>query len=593
VGTSGRAGTGARAGTPEGQRQLRVATVDDRPPRLVRRGANGPGGPGGPGGSGGSGGPGGPTGPGGRGRGPGGPRGPRARGKASPAQLRAIKVRFRRALTLLLLTLAAPGSAQRIAGAPLWREKLGSLVLRVYGGLLALVALLALIWLIHREFVLGVFTHELILRALAMLLIVAGIGWPLLTIDAWRLGEVRTLPVNSRRQLAALAGLMALVTCAVPIAAGRRVWAAADLIGDVFTASKHSNAVDGRYNVLLLGGDAGPDRVGTRPDSMNLASIDTATGQTSLFSLPRNLQNVHFPAGTAAARALPHGWSCGDTCLLNAIYTWGGEHKQYFPGVADPGAEAMKEAVQGVTGLKVNYYVLIDLQGFRSLIDAVGGIDIDVVAKTPIGGETTKITRWIQPGQQHLNGFHALWYARSRAYTSDYDRMARQRCVMTAMVNQLDPTTVLSNFQKIASASQQVVSTDIPAGDLPQFITLAQKAKQSQITSTQFVPPLITPKNPDFNLIRSRVAQVISDDEHGVSAPTASPAAGETPSAAASNSASNSTSKPAASAAASASPAAGKTAATASPGASAGASGGSTGAAAGPSVDVRQVCKAS
>jgi LCP family protein required for cell wall assembly len=488
--------------------------------------------------------------------------------------------------------LAAPGSAQRIAGEPVWRQTLGRLVLRIYAGVLASVALLVLIWLIHRESVFGLFTHQFVLRSLALGLIAIGIAWPLLTLDAWHLGEVRTLPVNSRRQLAVLAAVMALVTCAVPIAAGRRVWSAANLIGGVFTASKHSAAVDGRYNVLLLGGDAGPDRTGTRPDSMNLASIDEKTGQTALFSLPRNLQNIPFPPGTLAAKALPHGWSCGDTCLLNAIYTWGAAHPQYFPGAADPGAEAMKEAVHAVTGLTVNYYVLIDLQGFRSLIDAVGGINIDVVAKTPIGGETSKITRWIEPGKQHLNGFHALWYARSRAYTSDYDRMARQRCVMTAMVNQLDPTTVLANFQKIASASQQVVSTDIPAGDLPQFLTLAQKAKHNQIVSVQFVPPLITPKDPDFTVIRSRVAAVISDQEHGVSStPTASSSASASSGSASGVSPSPSPSSSGA-AGTSASPVGSSSASGSSGSASSGSASASTGAAgSAPAVDVRQVCQ--
>jgi LCP family protein required for cell wall assembly len=290
---------------------------------------------------------------------------------------------------------------------------------------------------------------------------------------------------------------------------GKRLWAGADLINGVFGAGKESSAADGRFNVLLLGGDAGPDRMGTRPDSMTLASIDVETGRTVLLSLPRNLENVPFAPGSAAAKARPQGWSCGDECLLNGIYTWGSEHRSVFPGVADPGAEAMKQAVEGVTGLHVNYYVLIDLRGFSRLIDAMGGIRLTVNAKVPIGGGTSKVSGYIEPGTQTLDGYHALWFARSRHGANDYERMARQRCVMDAMVHQLDPATVLTKFQDIAAASKHVVSTDIPAGELATFLDLAAKAKSQKISSVQFVPPLINPARPDLGLIKSKVEAAV------------------------------------------------------------------------------------
>jgi hypothetical protein len=112
--------------------------------------------------------------------------------------------------------------------------------------------------------------------------------------------------------------------------------------------------------------------------------------------------------------------------------------------------------------------------------------------------------------------------------------MARQRCVMTAMVNQLDPSTLLTNFQKIAAAGKQVVSTDIPAADLPTFLTLGQQAKRRKIESVQFVPPLIVPHHPDFSVIRQRVAAVIAASETGTDAAPPAALASATPSAAAS-----------------------------------------------------------
>jgi LCP family protein required for cell wall assembly len=228
---------------------------------------------------------------------------------------------------------------------------------------------------------------------------------------------------------------------------------------------------------------------------------------------------------------MPEGWSCGDNCLLNAIYTWGTQHRSLFPGAADPGAEAMKEAVEGITGLHVNYYVLIDLKGFSSLIDAMGGIRVTVNAPVPIGGGTSKVSGYIKPGTQLLDGYHALWFARSRHGASDYARMARQRCVMDAMLHQLDPGTVLAKFQDIAAAGKQVVSTDIPAGQLGTFLDLAAKAKSEKISSVQFVPPLINPARPDFSVVRAKVSAAVDASENPPASSTSSAPRKGTPSA--------------------------------------------------------------
>ena len=109
--------------------------------------------------------------------------------------------------------------------------------------------------------------------------------------------------------------------------------------------------------------------------------------------------------------------------------------------------------------------MLIDLKGFESLVDAVGGITMDVYRRVPIGGGGSPISGYVEAGKnRHLDGREALWFARSRADSSDYDRIVRQKCVMTAMLDQLDPVTVLTKFNKIAAASKRVVATDIPAG---------------------------------------------------------------------------------------------------------------------------------
>ena len=160
--------------------------------------------------------------------------------------------------------------------------------------------------------------------------------------------------------------------------------------------------------------------------------------------------------------------------------------------------------------------MLIDLKGFEALVDAVGGITMDVYRRVPIGGGGSRISGYVEAGKnRHLDGREALWFARSRADSSDYDRIVRQKCVMTAMLNQLDPMTVLTKFNKIAAASKRVVATDIPAADVNTMLDLALKAKKLPVSSVALVPPLIYPGKPDFAVAHSAVADKIAGRRGG------------------------------------------------------------------------------
>lgn len=263
--------------------------------------------------------------------------------------------------------------------------------------------------------------------------------------------------------------------------------------------------------MLLLGGDSGADRVGTRPDSINLVSVDADTGWSVMFGFARDTENINFRDGSLLKRLMPAGWNCGDQCLLNGLYQWGTENRAKFPtSIKDPGVEATREAVEALSGIDIQYSVLIDLRGFQQFVDAVGGLTLDVKQRTPIGGGTSRVSGYIAPGVQHLDGYHALWYARSRQGSSNYERMARQRCVMTAMLQQLNPQTVLLKFQDLARAGSSIVRTDIPQDQLGMFVDLALKAKSQKVRSVNFVPPLINPWSYDAAVVRSTVARDIA-----------------------------------------------------------------------------------
>nr|WP_232488096.1 LCP family protein [Brevibacterium antiquum] len=287
-------------------------------------------------------------------------------------------------------------------------------------------------------------------------------------------------------------------------------------MSDLFASGKAAKPVDGRYNILLLGSDAGKGRTGIRPDSLSLVSIDAKTGKTVIVGLPRNMENVPFPKDSPLHQYYPQGYNCGDECLLNAVFQQGERHKDEFENPKRAGEQATMDATSAITGLEVQYFAMVNLKGFESLIDSLGGITLVSGKRVPISskvdpntGEHGPVKGWIEPGKQKLDGFHALWFARSREFSSDYERMVRQRCVQTAMVKQLDPATVLTRYQEIAKATPGALATDIPSSEVDDFVDLALKVKSQKIESLDLTPPNVTPSQPDFDAARSLIADTI------------------------------------------------------------------------------------
>jgi polyisoprenyl-teichoic acid--peptidoglycan teichoic acid transferase len=326
----------------------------------------------------------------------------------------------------------------------------------------------------------------------------------------------------------AFVGVLCLAVAAPVVLVVRDAVAQAGVVNKVFTnnatATRPTIRVQDpwhgrdRVNVLLLGGDSGPEREGTRTDTMILASLDTRTGRTVTFGLPRNLMDVPFPDDSPLHALYPDGFTGpGDAgnWMLNAVYR---EIPILHPHVlgksSNEGADAIKEAVEGATGLPVDYYVLIDFTGFRQLIDAMGGITVNVNVPVAINGQTDAgipPTGYIEPGaNEHLDGFHALWYARGRYGADDYQRMARQRCVVNAIIDQANPWNMLRRYQSLASAGSKVVSTDIPKELLKAFVELALKAKDHKAKSVLFRSSTdFNPGAPDFDYMHDVVQKAL------------------------------------------------------------------------------------
>lgn len=244
-----------------------------------------------------------------------------------------------------------------------------------------------------------------------------------------------------------------------------------------------------RINVLLLGGDAGPDRRGIRTDTIIVASIDPITGETAMFSVPRNMRSLAIPPGHPAYDWFAcHCWPD----LINALYQSGLANPDLFPGGSNSGARAVMDVVGNLLGIEIDHYVLVDLLGFVDVIDALGGLTITVTEGvydelyTRPGGEVVPVA--FPPGTYEMDGEEALSYARVRRGTNDYYRMGRQRCVLEAVAAQTDAVTVMRRLPELVPAVQGSVLTDIPVPDWPDYIELSSLIQTDSIVSVRFIP---------------------------------------------------------------------------------------------------------
>ncbi len=252
---------------------------------------------------------------------------------------------------------------------------------------------------------------------------------------------------------------------------------------------------DGRFDLLLLGSDAGSDRWSRRADVMLLVEVDVATGKVAMIGLPRNMQYAPYPAGPARDAS-----ACGcQPGMLNEMYVEGtSRHPGRWPGTgAVKGIGAVRAVVSEVTGRPIDAVLIADLEAVIRVVDAMGGIDINVPASVhdshyPDPGRGS-IVLDIAAGQQHFDGRTALAYARSRHQDSDYGRMDRQQTLILAMRDQIGPQTFL-DAPALFGAAKGAAWTDLPRESLPSIIELFGKAAHAQVKQLRIVPP----KYPSF-----------------------------------------------------------------------------------------------
>jgi LCP family protein required for cell wall assembly len=303
-----------------------------------------------------------------------------------------------------------------------------------------------------------------------------------------------------------------------------------------------------RITILLAGGDGGPGRGGSRTDVIMVATFDTTTGKAAVFGIPRNMTHVPLPEAWSTAfvdlekRLVPYEerrtWTDenGDgepdqfeTChcfpdQINAIYPYTRSWVDTYPDEVDPGLAALRDTLEIVLGIEIDYYAMVNMSGFVRVVDALGGIRVYVTSSvetevSPAREGEDWIAISLSPGWRRLNGHEALAYVRERKSSSDYTRMKRQRCLLKAVAAQADPATILTRFSGISRAVGSAVKTDIELDYLPTLLSHASALDFDDVATVGFVPPYYTPildhrgkPTPDMARIQAMVRWALSAD---------------------------------------------------------------------------------
>ncbi|TCC58904.1 LytR family transcriptional regulator [Kribbella pittospori] len=441
---------------------------------------------------------------------------------------------------LTLLGALLPG-AGLIAGG---RRIIGAFVLTLT---LGLIGLGVYVGLTRRDEVLAAAVVPSRLLAMSVTIAALAFLWIVVIIASYR--SLRPASGGARGRV--VGAMFVGVVCfaiAAPAALGvQSVLAQRALVQGVFVAQEESKSATRpsianvkdpwedkpRLNLLLLGGDDEPGRPGVRTDTVIVASIDTRTGNTALISMPRQLTFMPFPKDSPLHRFYPDGFGKEGLSLegrlewmLTAMYQ---NIPDAHPGILGPsdneGADVLKQSVGEATGLKLDYYLQVNLTGFPELVNALGGITVNVNERVAMGGISSAHIppkEWIEPGpRQHLDGRHALWFARGRYGADDDQRQIRQRCTIKAMVDAADPTTLATKYKAIATAGQHLLRTDIPQELLPALVELALRVKSGTVSNVNFDVSRLKMKylHPDYDGMRETIQKALEEPADPASTP--------------------------------------------------------------------------
>ncbi len=235
-------------------------------------------------------------------------------------------------------------------------------------------------------------------------------------------------------------------------------------------------------NFLLIGSDKRSPGSSFRTDTMIVAILRPNEGQVSLISIPRDLW-VSIP-----------GW---ENNRINTAYQHG-----ISAGYPGGGASLLKDTIQYNLGIRIDHTALVDFDGFRKIVDTLGGVDVPVSCAytdwkliDPSYNPNIEANWYLYTvnlGVIRMDGDLALWYARSRQKSSDFDRGRRQQEVLRAVFTQTLQTGTLARIPELYNNVKDSVETDLGLADLLQLALYAPKMTNADIRSYYIRPPYVS-----------------------------------------------------------------------------------------------------
>jgi LCP family protein required for cell wall assembly len=283
-----------------------------------------------------------------------------------------------------------------------------------------------------------------------------------------------------------------------------------------------------RVNVLLLGVDSLPWRTATLTDTMMVISVEPVGKTISMLSVPRDLINVPLGDGNVYGPK------------INSLMSFADRNPGDFP---DGGVAALRRALGTMLGIKIDYYARLEIPGLIKLVDAVGGIDVQVAEgfdDPTYDGYRIGERGWsITAGRHHLDGMNALAYARARkaAGESDFTRAARQQQILIALRNAVTKDgSLFFKLNELFDAVGGLIRTDLPVDRLPELAALVDEIGNDAITRVVIRHPLVRSEqtqygsslNPDLAAIRE-VADALFTEPGSDPEPWPTPAPTATP----------------------------------------------------------------
>jgi len=245
------------------------------------------------------------------------------------------------------------------------------------------------------------------------------------------------------------------------------------VLGTALAACILLSLVVGPQTILVLGTDRRPGETGpVRSDTLLLVAIRPETPKVALLSIPRDLY-LDIPG---------YGQNRVNTAL-------------FFGGPA-----LAKQTIAANFGVPVDRWVQVDFSGFRALVDAAGGVDIDVPRRIVDNAYPTEnygtMRIEIPAGHQHMDGETALRYVRTRHDASDFERAARQQQVVLALAKRLLEPSAWPRWPQVAIAFNQAVETDVRPWDvlliMPALVRVGPDGIRHYVISEEMTTPFTT-----------------------------------------------------------------------------------------------------